>query len=63
MAQLLFLSASTTGAILMASGLVPMGREGRYDEVARAVLFLADPVQSSYITGASLVIDGGLTLV
>jgi NAD(P)-dependent dehydrogenase (short-subunit alcohol dehydrogenase family) len=46
-----------------ASGLVPMGREGRYDEVARAVLFLADPVQSSYITGASLVIDGGFTLV
>lgn len=46
-----------------ASGLVPMGREGRYDEVARAVLFLADPAESSYITGASLVIDGGFTLV
>ncbi|WP_428510441.1 SDR family NAD(P)-dependent oxidoreductase [Roseateles sp.] len=38
-----------------ASSLVPMGREGRYDEVARAVLFLADPKDSSYITGASLV--------
>jgi NAD(P)-dependent dehydrogenase (short-subunit alcohol dehydrogenase family) len=46
-----------------ASGLVPLGREGRYDEVARAVLFLADPGESSYITGASLVIDGGFTLV
>jgi NAD(P)-dependent dehydrogenase (short-subunit alcohol dehydrogenase family) len=46
-----------------ASGLVPIGREGRYDEVARAVLFLADPRESSYITGASLVIDGGFTLV
>lgn len=46
-----------------ASGLVPMGREGRYDEVARAVLFLADANESSYITGASLVIDGGFTLV
>jgi NAD(P)-dependent dehydrogenase (short-subunit alcohol dehydrogenase family) len=46
-----------------ASGLVPMGREGRYEEVARAVLFLADPRESSYITGASLVIDGGFTLV
>jgi NAD(P)-dependent dehydrogenase (short-subunit alcohol dehydrogenase family) len=46
-----------------ASGLVPLGREGRYDEVARAVLFLADPVDSSYITGASIVIDGGFTLV
>jgi NAD(P)-dependent dehydrogenase (short-subunit alcohol dehydrogenase family) len=46
-----------------ASGLVPMGREGRYDEVAKAVLFLADPAESSYITGAALVIDGGFTLV
>jgi NAD(P)-dependent dehydrogenase (short-subunit alcohol dehydrogenase family) len=46
-----------------ASALVPMGREGRYDEAARAVLFLADPRESSYITGASLVIDGGFTLV
>jgi len=46
-----------------ASGLVPLGREGRYDEVARAVLFLADSAESSYITGASLVIDGGFTLV
>jgi NAD(P)-dependent dehydrogenase (short-subunit alcohol dehydrogenase family) len=46
-----------------ASGLVPMRREGRYDEVAKAVLFLADPVESSYITGAALVIDGGFTLV
>lgn len=46
-----------------ASALIPMGREGRYDEVARAVLFLADPRESSYITGASLVIDGGFTLV
>jgi NAD(P)-dependent dehydrogenase (short-subunit alcohol dehydrogenase family) len=46
-----------------AAGLVPMGREGRYDEVAKAVLFLADPIESSYITGAALVIDGGFTLV
>lgn len=46
-----------------ASGLVPMGREGRYDEVAKAVLFLADPAESSYITGAALVIDGGFALV
>jgi NAD(P)-dependent dehydrogenase (short-subunit alcohol dehydrogenase family) len=46
-----------------ASALVPMGREGRYEEVARAVLFLADARESSYITGAQLVIDGGFTLV
>ena len=61
-------SKDMTGELLAkrrerASGLVPLGREGRYDEVARAVLFLADPAESSYITGASLVIDGGFTLV
>jgi NAD(P)-dependent dehydrogenase (short-subunit alcohol dehydrogenase family) len=61
-------SKDMTGELLArrrerASGLVPMGREGRYDEVARAVLFLADSNDSSYITGASLVIDGGFTLV
>jgi len=46
-----------------AAGLVPMGREGQYEEVARAVLFLADPADASYITGAAIVIDGGFTLV
>jgi NAD(P)-dependent dehydrogenase (short-subunit alcohol dehydrogenase family) len=35
-----------------------MGREGQYDEVAHSVLFLAGP-ESSYTSGAALVIDGG----
>ena len=46
-----------------ASGLIPMGREGRYDEVGRSILFLASEDDASYITGAALVIDGGYTIV
>ncbi|RDD52944.1 MAG: SDR family NAD(P)-dependent oxidoreductase [Candidatus Korarchaeota archaeon NZ13-K] len=42
------------------SSLVPMGRVARAEEVARAILYLASPL-SSYVTGAVLVIDGGIT--
>ena len=40
--------------------LIPMGRIGRAEEVAGVVAFLASE-DASYITGAAIVIDGGLT--
>jgi NAD(P)-dependent dehydrogenase (short-subunit alcohol dehydrogenase family) len=39
---------------------IPMGRLGQAAELAKAALFLASD-DSSYMTGASLVIDGGIT--
>jgi NAD(P)-dependent dehydrogenase (short-subunit alcohol dehydrogenase family) len=44
-----------------ASARVPLGRQGTYEEVAKAVLFLAGS-DASYVTGVSLVVDGGLLL-
>ena len=38
----------------------PMGRLGRAEEVARCVLFLASD-EASFVTGSSLLVDGGYT--
>jgi meso-butanediol dehydrogenase/(S,S)-butanediol dehydrogenase/diacetyl reductase len=39
---------------------IPLGRFGTADEVAAAIVFLAAP-EAAYITGTTLVVDGGLT--
>jgi NAD(P)-dependent dehydrogenase (short-subunit alcohol dehydrogenase family) len=40
---------------------VPMGRTGEPDEIGPLAIYLASPA-SSYVTGATFVIDGGYTL-
>jgi glucose 1-dehydrogenase len=47
--------------IRKAGATMPWGRLARPEEIARGVVFLADPA-SDYITGSTLTIDGGLQL-
>src|ERR1700730_17890176 len=46
----------------MISSIVPLGRLGTPDEIAKAVVFLASD-DSSYITGTELFVDGGFAQV
>ena len=37
------------------------GRIGTPEEIARAIYFLADNTQSSFMTGQAMIVDGGAT--
>jgi NAD(P)-dependent dehydrogenase (short-subunit alcohol dehydrogenase family) len=58
------LGSSGTGQqrLKMISTAVPLGRLGKPDEIANAVVFLASD-EASYITGAELFVDGGFAQV
>lgn len=38
---------------------IPLGRTGKPEEIANAVLYLASPM-SEYVTGQVIVVDGGM---
>ena len=42
--------------------IIPLQRNGKPEEVAKAVVFLASEKTASYITGTTLIIDGGISV-
>ena len=46
----------------MCSSDLPLGRTADPREIAEAIVFLASP-QASYLTGATVLVDGGFTAI
>ncbi len=53
--------SSVDDAMADLAGRTAMGRVGQPREIAEAILFLADPDRSSFMTGQTMVVDGGAT--
>jgi NAD(P)-dependent dehydrogenase (short-subunit alcohol dehydrogenase family) len=47
--------------VQMLTAMLPLGRPGFPDEIAKAVLFLASDL-ASYVSGVNLIVDGAQTL-
>lgn len=54
--------ASDPGKMAAAERAIPMKRAGQPQEIGRAAVFLAS-ADAAYVTGATLVVDGGLSLL
>jgi len=54
-------SATNEETIKQTVAMIPLARMGQPEDIAGAVVFLASP-QASYITGQTIVVDGGWTL-
>jgi glucose 1-dehydrogenase len=55
------LKFATRETLDSAGAKIPLGRLGTPEEMAEGILFLCDPA-NTYITGAALLIDGGISL-
>jgi glucose 1-dehydrogenase len=55
------LKFATRETLDTAGAKIPLGRLGNAEEMAEGILFLCDP-KNSYITGAALLVDGGISL-
>jgi len=55
------LKFATRETLDTAGAKIPLGRLGTAEEMAEGILFLCDP-KNTYITGAALLIDGGISL-
>ncbi len=56
------LSVLTDEALAQLSSAIPMGRSADPIEVVKVALFLVSD-DASYVTGSTLVVDGGLSLI